>query len=121
MPDFLRWIVAGISSLAVAVGIFLLATVGIVVALGVFLVMFVVIAIAMRRMKKNVQYAENGSRVIFYTNIPEGFTRQNPSGKPEVQPDEPNTYELSPEEYTVEPADGEDKDAGKTLVVRPKP
>ena len=42
MPDFLRWIIAGVTSVVVAGLVFLLATVGIVVAFFVFLVLFVV-------------------------------------------------------------------------------
>ena len=70
MPDFLRWIIAGITSVAVAGLVFLLATVGIVVAFFVFLVLFVVFGLAMRRARKNVQYGADGSRFIIYTNIP---------------------------------------------------
>ena len=61
MPDFLRWIIAGVTSVVVAGLVFLLATVGIVVAFFVFLVLFVVFGLA-------------------------------------------DTYELSPDEYTVEAA-----------------
>lgn len=49
--------------------VFLLATVGIVVAFCV-LVLFVVFGLAMRRARKDVQYGEDGSRFIIYTNIP---------------------------------------------------
>lgn len=97
MPDFLRWIIAGISSIAIAGIVFLLATVGIVVALVVFLVLFVVFGIAMRRARKNVQYGEGGSRFIIFTNIP-GADSGNPSRQRE---DSPDTYELSPDEYTI--------------------
>ena len=69
MPDFLRWIIAGVTSVVVAGLVFLLATVGIVVAFFVFLVLFVVFGLAMRRARKNVQYGEDGSRFIIYTNI----------------------------------------------------
>ena len=48
MPDFLRWIIAGVTSVVVAGLVFLLATVGIVVAFFVFLVLFVV-SVACRR------------------------------------------------------------------------
>ena len=66
MPDFLRWIIAGVTSVVVAGLVFLLATVGIVVAFFVFLVLFVVFGLAMRRARKNVQYGEDGSRFIIY-------------------------------------------------------
>lgn len=63
MPDFLRWIIAGVTSVVVAGLVFLLATVGIVVAFFVFLVLFVVFGLAMRRARKNVQYGEDGQPV----------------------------------------------------------
>ena len=63
MPDFLRWIIAGVTSVVVAGLVFLLATVGIVVAFFVFLVLFVVFGLAMRRARKNVQYGEDGGAV----------------------------------------------------------
>ena len=90
MPDFLRWIIAGVTSVVVAGLVFLLATVGIVVAFG----------LAMRRARKNVQYGEDGSRFIIYTNIP-GAGAGNAD---RVRRDDPDTYELSPDEYTVEAA-----------------
>ena len=64
MPDFLRWIIAGVTSVVVAGLMFLLATVGIVVAFFVFLVLFVVFGLAMRRARKNVQYGEDGGAVL---------------------------------------------------------
>ena len=64
MPDFLRWIIAGVTSVVVAGLVFLLATVGIVVAFFVFLVLFVVFGLAMRRARKNVQYGEDGGAVL---------------------------------------------------------
>ena len=100
MPDFLRWIIAGVTSVVVAGLVFLLATVGIVVAFFVFLVLFVVFGLAMRRARKNVQYGEDGSRFIIYTNIP-GAGAGNAD---RVRRDDPDTYELSPDEYTVEAA-----------------
>ena len=80
--------------------VFLLATVGIVVAFFVFLVLFVVFGLAMRRARKNVQYGEDGSRFIIYTNIPGAGT----GNADRVRRDDPDTYELSPDEYTVEAA-----------------
>ena len=83
MPDFLRWIIAGVTSVVVAGLVFLLATVGIVVAFFVFLVLFVVVGLTMRRMRKNVQYGEDGSRFIIYTNITGVFgeaRRHGPKG-----------------------------------------
>lgn len=71
MPDFLRWIIAGVTSVVVAGLVFLLATVGIVVAFFVFLVLFVVFGLAMRRARKNVQYGEDGSRFIIIPTFPE--------------------------------------------------
>ena len=100
MPDFLRWIIAGVTSVVVAGLVFLLATVGIVVAFFVFLVLFVVFGLAMRRARKNVQYGEDGSRFIIYTNIPGAGT----GNADRVRRDDPDTYELSPDEYTVEAA-----------------
>ena len=91
MPDFLRWIIAGVTSVVVAGLVFLLATVGIVVAFFVF-------GLAMRRARKNVQYGEDGSRFIIYTNIPGAGT----GNADRVRRDDPDTYELSPDEYTVE-------------------
>ena len=91
MPDFLRWIIAGVTSVVVAGLVFLLATVGIVVAFFVFLVLFVVFGLAMRRARKNVQYGEDGSRFIIYTNIPGAGTGNA-------------DRVLSPDEYTVEAA-----------------
>lgn len=103
MPDFLRWIIAGVTSVVVAGLVFLLATVGIVVAFFVFLVLFIVVGLTMRRIRKNVQYGEDGSRFIIYTNIPGAGT----GNADRVRRDEPDTYELSPDEYTVEPASSE--------------
>ena len=100
MPDFLRWIIAGVTSVVVAGLVFLLATVGIVVAFFAFLVLFVVFGLAMRRARKNVQYGEDGSRFIIYTNIPGAGT----GNADRVRRDDPDTYELSPDEYTVEAA-----------------
>ena len=91
MPDFLRWIIAGATSVVVAGLVFLLATVGIVVAFFVFLVLFVVFGLAMRRARKNVQYGEDGSRFIIYTNIPGAGT----GNADRVRRDDPDTYELS--------------------------
>ena len=96
MPDFLRWIIAGVTSVVVAGLVFLLATVGIVVAFFVFLVLFVVFGLAMRRARKNVQYGEDGSRFIIYTNIPGAGT----GNADRARRDDPDTYELSPDEYT---------------------
>ena len=70
MPDFLRWIIVGVTSVVGAGLVVLLTTVGIVVAFFVFLVLFVVFGLAMRRARKNVRYGEDGSRFIIYTNIP---------------------------------------------------
>ncbi len=119
MPDFLRWVIAGITSVAVAGLVFLLATVGIVVAFFVFLVLFVVFGLAMRRARKNVRYGADGSRIIFYTNIPgaTGGAAEDPRGHRE----DPDTYELSPDEYTVEPASPEKKDEPKAIEDRRKP
>ncbi len=118
MPDFLRWIIAGISSVAIAGIVFLLATVGIVVALVVFLVLFVVFGIAMRRARKNVQYGEDGSRFIIFTNIP-GTDSGNPSRQREQAPE---TYELSPDEYTIEVSpENRGKDDPKALDERNRP
>ena len=89
MPDFLRWIIAGVTSVVVAGLVFLLATVGIVVAFFVFLVLFVVFGLAMRRARKNVQYGEDGSRFIIYTNIPGAGT----GNADRVRRDDPDTYE----------------------------
>ena len=128
MPDFLRWIIAGVTSVVVAGLVFLLATVGIVVAVFVFFVLFVVFGVplplrlwllflsqalpdgvcfrflmfglAMRRARKNVLYGEDGSRFIIYTNIPGAGT----GNADRVRRDDPDTYELSPDEYTVEAA-----------------
>lgn len=100
MPDFLRWIIAGISSVAVAVLVFLLATVGIAVAFVVFLVLFVVVGLMMRRMKKTVHTSADGSSFIFYTNIP--GAGQNPP----AQDAQHGVYELSPDDYRVEAASG---------------
>ncbi len=105
MPDFLRWIIAGVTSVVVAGLVFLLATVGIVVAFFVFLVLFVVVGLAMRRVRKNVQYGEDGSRFIIYTNIP--GARDGMGNDARVRRDDPDTYELSPDEYTVETAPSE--------------
>ncbi|WP_294513429.1 hypothetical protein [uncultured Bilophila sp.] len=118
MPDFLRWIIAGITSVAVAGLVFLLATVGIVVAFFVFLVLFVVFGLAMRRARKNVQYGADGSRFIIYTNIP-GATGGS-AEEPRVHRDDPDTYELSPDEYTVEPVSPEKKDEPKAIEDRRK-
>ena len=93
MPDFLRWIIAGVTSVVVAGLVFLLATVGIVVAFFVFLVLFVVFGLAMRRARKNVQYGEDGSRFIIYTNIPGAGT----GNADRARRDDPDTYELSVE------------------------
>ena len=69
----------------------------------VFLVLFVVFGLAMRRARKNVRYGEDGSRFIIYTNIPGAGAGD--AGR--VRRDEPDTYELSPDEYTVEAASSE--------------
>ena len=47
-----------------------------------------------------VQYGEDGSRFIIYTNIPGAGT----GNADRVRRDDPDTYELSPDEYTVEAA-----------------
>ena len=47
-----------------------------------------------------VQYGEDGSRFIIYTNIPGAGT----GNADRVRRDDPDTYELSPDEYTVEVA-----------------
>ena len=62
--------------------------------------LFVVFGLAMRRARKNVQYGEDGSRFIIYTNIPGAGT----GNADRVRRDDPDTYELSPDEYTVEAA-----------------
>ena len=103
MPDFLRWIIVGVTSVVGAGLVVLLTTVGIVVAFFVFLVLFVVFGLAMRRARKNVQYGEDGSRFIIYTNIPGAGT----GNADRVRRDDPDTYELSPDEYTVEAAPSE--------------
>ena len=103
MPDFLRWIIVGVTSVVGAGLVVLLTTVGIVVAFFVFLVLFVVFGLAMRRARKNVRYGEDGSRFIIYTNIP-GAGAGNAD---RVRRDDPDTYELSPDEYTVEAASSE--------------
>lgn len=103
MPDFLRWIIVGVTSVVGAGLVVLLTTVGIVVAFFVFLVLFVVFGLAMRRARKNVRYGEDGSRFIIYTNI--SGAGAGDAGR--VRRDEPDTYELSPDEYTVEAASSE--------------
>ena len=111
MSDFLRWVVAGLTSVAVAGLVFLLATVGIVVAFFVFLALFVVFGLAMRRARKDIRTGADGGRFIIYTNIP-GATGgpSNPAGASRVHRDDPDTYELSPDEYTVEPASSDKTD-----------
>ena len=66
--------------------------------IGVLL--FVVFGLAMRRARKNVQYGEDGSRFIIYTNISGAGT----GNADHMRRDDPDTYELSPDEYTVEAA-----------------
>ena len=101
MPDFIRWIVAGVTSVAAAALVFVLAAAGFVGGLSrVCDYCFVVFGLAIRRARKTVRYGEDGSRFIIYTNIPGADGRR----EPDERPADPHTYELSPDDYTVEPA-----------------
>ena len=116
MPDFLRWIIAGVSSVVVAGLVFLLATVGIVVAIVVFLVLLVVFGFAMRRARKNVHYGEDGSRFVIYTNIPGAGQGNDAPDEARMGREHPDVYELSPDDYTVEVApEAKGKDDPKRL------
>lgn len=109
MRDFIRWIVAGVTSVAVAALVFVLAAAGFVVAFFVFAVLFVVFGLAIRRARKTVRYGEDGSRFVIYTNIPGADGRR----RPDERPGEPHTYELSPDDYTVEPSSPEKPSQGQ--------
>ena len=62
MPDFLRWIIAGVTSVVVAGLVFLLATVAIDVALFVLLLQYVVYGHAKPRARNTHQNGDAGSR-----------------------------------------------------------
>lgn len=117
MPDFIRWIVAGVTSVAAAALVFVLAAAGFVVAFFVFLVLLVVFGLAIRRARKTVRYGEDGSRFIIYTNIPGADGGQEPGRRP----DDPHTYELSPDDYTVEPGSPDKPADPKSLEDRKRP
>ena len=97
------WIFSAVAS-AIAAGIlFILATVGVAVALVVFFVLFVVFGLIMgyRLRKGATTFESNGTRVVFYSNIPGAAdaARQRMTKKAEQDTD---VYELSPEDYSVE-------------------
>lgn len=105
MPDFLRWIFLGITSIIIAGGVFILATVGIVVAFIVFLISFVVLSLTMRRRRNSgVHFTKNGHHVIFYSELPKKRTN-SPSGEtPSCSSEAPGNdiaYDLHPDDYTV--------------------
>lgn len=136
MPDFARWLFAVVSSVVIAGIVFVLATVGIVVAFFVFLVLFVFIGLVIRRQKKNgVRFGNNGSQFIFYTNIPNGSAETDGTDQQTMEPfrriagadssaeqsaqhdpcsGDDQTYDLSPDEYTVEPPAGTDDSTAST-------
>ncbi len=117
MPDFIRWIVAGVTSVAAAALVFVLAAAGFVVAFFVFAILFVVFGLAIRRARKTVRYGEDGSRFIIYTNIPGADGRR----EPDERPADPHTYELSPDDYTVQPATPDQPSDPNTIQHRERP
>lgn len=116
MPDVIRWIIAGVTSVAAAGLVFVLAAAGIVVAFFVFFILFIVFGLAMRRARKTVRHGEGGSRFVIYTNIP-GAGGQEPKGRR----DDHDIYELTPDDYTVEPASSDKPEPPKPLEEEKKP
>ena len=120
MSDFVRWVMAGLVSVGVAVAIFFLATVGLVVGLIAFLVLFVVFALAARK-RSGVYTNAKGTQFVIFT---KGFqTPQDSAEQQEPSRSQPaaleEVYDLSPEDYTIEsipdkkttPSDGKEKQA----------
>lgn len=117
MGTLLRSLIAVIATVLVGIGVFFLATVGVVIGLVVFVVLFILFKIYGRR--GNGQ----GGSVFYYTNLrsPSGSSEFGESGKPEQvkiylngqelsdvnakqQPpnsDAAEVYDIKPEDYSI--------------------
>ncbi len=93
MNQLVRWLVAGLSSVVIAVLLFLLATVGIVVAFFVLIFLFIFFALALRHQK-------GSTRVFVYTR-PTGENTAVSHGNAGTASGD--IHDLSPEEYTIHP------------------
>ena len=91
------WIFSAIASAIAAVALFFLTTIGIGIALVLGLILILVSSFVIRRniRKHGTTFEQNGTRFVFYSNIP---------GTPRPNTEEDNTYELSPDDYTISEA-----------------
>ena len=100
------WIFSAIASAIAAVALFFLTTIGIGIALVLGLILILVSSFVIRRniRKHGTTFEQNGTRFVFYSNIP---------GTPRPNTEEDNTYELSPDDYTISEAPASPEQSGQ--------